>query len=195
MGNTVFRAFLEWLRHEMRTESFKRMLKAHPQRGRIPSTSSIPGWLGGIKRKPYYHKVRSSEESLLRSILENGDINDSIERSNEQTMFASPSIGKLCSEMDKLACRQLVGNAADSASNSDEEFRIGSIDENTIESDAEYLWELAEAEGEMAMLEWLESNIWTYVGLSAPLLGALGPLRYVTVSKNNKLYFYDCINN
>ena len=43
----------------------------------------------------------------------------------------------------------------------------------------EQLWELAQIEGDEAYIEWLEAHIWTYVGLSAPVLGAVNPLRAV----------------
>ena len=43
----------------------------------------------------------------------------------------------------------------------------------------EKLWELGQMEGETNWYEWIETHIWTYVGLSAPLLGAPNPLRAV----------------
>lgn len=43
----------------------------------------------------------------------------------------------------------------------------------------EKLWELGQMEGENNWYEWIETHIWTYVGLSAPLLGAPNPLRAV----------------
>ena len=43
----------------------------------------------------------------------------------------------------------------------------------------EKLWELGQMEGESNWYEWIETHIWTYVGLSAPLLGAPNPLRAV----------------
>lgn len=39
-----------------------------------------------------------------------------------------------------------------------------------------HLWELAKIEGDSNWIEWLEQHIWTYVGLSAPMLGAINPL-------------------
>jgi hypothetical protein len=33
--------------------------------------------------------------------------------------------------------------------------------------------------GDDKWLEWIDNHIWTYIGLSAPLLGAVNPLRAV----------------
>jgi hypothetical protein len=53
------------------------------------------------------------------------------------------------------------------------------------------LWELAQIEGDENYLEWLENHIWTYVGLSAPLLGAVNPLRAVISGENMGLPITD----
>lgn len=46
------------------------------------------------------------------------------------------------------------------------------------------LRELAQIEGDENYYDWLEQHIWTYVGLSAPLLGAPNPLRSVISGEN-----------
>jgi hypothetical protein len=43
----------------------------------------------------------------------------------------------------------------------------------------EKLWELAQMEGDDLYFEWIEKHIWSYVGLAAPMLGAVNPLRAV----------------
>jgi hypothetical protein len=53
------------------------------------------------------------------------------------------------------------------------------------------LWELAQMEGETNWYEWIETHIWTYVGLSAPLLGAVNPLRAVISGENMGLPMQD----
>ena len=52
-------------------------------------------------------------------------------------------------------------------------------------------WELAKHEGDEAYLKWMEAHIWTYVGLAAPLLGAVNPLRSVISGENMGLPFTD----
>jgi hypothetical protein len=53
------------------------------------------------------------------------------------------------------------------------------------------LWELAKYEGDEKFLEWLETHVWTYVGLSSPLLGAVNPLRAVISGENMGLPIHD----
>lgn len=51
------------------------------------------------------------------------------------------------------------------------------------------LYDLAKVEGDAEWIDWLGKHIWTYVGLSAPLLGAPGPLRSVLSGENMGLPF------
>ena len=53
------------------------------------------------------------------------------------------------------------------------------------------LYEIAKVEGDTEWIDWLGKHIWTYVGLSAPLLGAPGPLRSVLSGENMGLPFTD----
>lgn len=53
------------------------------------------------------------------------------------------------------------------------------------------LWELAQMEGDENYKDWLENHIWTYVGLSAPLIGATGNLRAVLSGENMGLPMTD----
>ena len=48
----------------------------------------------------------------------------------------------------------------------------------------EKFWELAKHEGDEKWLEWIETHIWTYVGLSAPMMGAVNPLRAIISGEN-----------
>ena len=53
------------------------------------------------------------------------------------------------------------------------------------------LWELAKIEGDDNFKDWLENHIWTYAGLSAPLIGAIGNLRAVLSGENMGLPMTD----
>lgn len=55
----------------------------------------------------------------------------------------------------------------------------------------EQLWELALMEGETHWYDWIEQHLWTYVGLSAPLLGAVNPLRAALSGENMGMPFTD----
>lgn len=54
-----------------------------------------------------------------------------------------------------------------------------------------HLLVMAQVEGDSNWYEWIEKHIWTYVGLSAPLLGAVNPVRAVISGENMGLPFTD----
>jgi len=58
------------------------------------------------------------------------------------------------------------------------------VDKNKKTPKHEQLWELAQLEGDTNWYEWIETHIWTYVGLSAPIMGAVNPLRAVISGEN-----------
>jgi Lecithin:cholesterol acyltransferase len=146
MGNVVFRYFLEWLRQDMRQESYEHYLKraekirakkliiqqAQPQPGQTESdpASASSGWLSGV--------VKGFDDWW---------------------------------------------NARESTD--------GQSYEAYADDRHPQLWELARIEGDGAWIEWIEKHIWTYVGLSAPLLGAINPLRAVLSGENMGLPISD----
>lgn len=149
MGNVVFRYFLEWLRQEMREESYQQYLKRAERRAKKINlqhkqtaqsdtdviSSVLPGWMGGV--------VSGFDEWW-------------------NAYFASQD---------------------------------GTFNEEEARADAPHrhpqLWELAKLEGDGNWIDWLEEHIWTYVGLSAPLLGAINPLRAVISGENMGLPISD----
>jgi hypothetical protein len=59
--------------------------------------------------------------------------------------------------------------------------------ENNPEKEKEVqdgFWEIAKEEGDINWRKWIDRHIWTYVGLSAPMLGAVNPLRSVISGEN-----------
>ncbi|CAB9519979.1 Phospholipid--sterol O-acyltransferase [Seminavis robusta] len=148
MGNVVFRYFLEWLRQEMRHESYQQYLKRAERRAKKlnmqqptqqgqaegdPATV-LPGWMSGVVTgfDEWWSAYFSARES------------------------------------------------------------IGGNEEST-DADGRHpqLWELAKIEGDGNWIDWVEEHIWTYVGLSAPLLGAINPLRAVLSGENMGLPISD----
>jgi hypothetical protein len=67
------------------------------------------------------------------------------------------------------------------------------LDPDEMEARENQFWELAIDEGDAKWLEWLETHIWTYVGLSAPHLGAINPLRAVISGENMGLPITDAV--
>ena len=53
------------------------------------------------------------------------------------------------------------------------------------------LWELAVSDGDDNWQQWVKTHIWTYVGSSAPMLGAVNPLRSVISGENMGLPLSD----
>jgi Lecithin:cholesterol acyltransferase len=149
MGNVVFRYFLEWLRQEMRQESYGQYLKRaerrakkqnvqqvqnQPKKAEGDPASVLPGWMSGV--------VTGFDEWW-------------------------------------------------SAYFSAQESSTGQSDEANVDGRHPQLWELAKIEGDGNWIEWIEEHIWTYVGLSAPLLGAINPLRAVLSGENMGLPISD----
>jgi hypothetical protein len=71
-----------------------------------------------------------------------------------------------------------------------------SVEQNTIKPEQtidreSQLWELATHEGDDNFRDWVENHIWTYIGLSAPMLGAVNPLRAVISGENMGLPIAD----
>lgn len=149
MGNVVFRYFLEWLRQEMREESYQQYVKRaerrvkkqqqqQPAQSDVDASSYLTGWMGGV--------VSGFDEWWT-------------------AYFSSQEEGSGQSQ---------GGEHSDYSHNRHPK-----------------LWELAKMEGDGNFIEWLEEHVWTYVGLSSPLLGAINPLRAVISGENMGLPISD----
>ena len=150
MGNVVFRYFLEWLRQEMREESYQQYLKRAERRAKKATLDQqqstqgdatlgsygFPGWMNGV--------VSGFDDWW-------------------NAYFASQATNP-----------------------SEEEGQRGSHHQRHPQ-----LWELAKLEGDGNWIDWLEQHVWTYVGLSAPMLGAINPLRAVISGENMGLPISD----
>lgn len=75
----------------------------------------------------------------------------------------------------------------------DQQQKDQDVEDDAQESRHEQFWELAVDEGDANWLEWVETHIWTYVGLSAPHLGAINPLRAVISGENMGLPITDAV--
>ena len=120
MGNVVFRYFLEWLRQEMRHESYVQFLRRAERRIKMQNRTDHDEWWSA-----YFAARRSND---------------------------------------------------------------GQYDQGSRHPQ---FWDLAKEEGDAQWIDWIEGHIWTYVGLSAPLLGAINPLRAVLSGENMGLPISD----
>ena len=61
------------------------------------------------------------------------------------------------------------------------------------ERELAHILELSRIKGNQLWLKWIDDHIWTYVGLSAPLLGAVNPVRAVISGENMGLPMTDAV--
>ena len=147
----------------MKEEAYNRYLKAHQQRMSSTSAYSIPGWVGGLK---YHYKN------------EDGATYGTEKKDSDYETAAKTIANSVVSSIDEW-WRYYVRRNSNSETQEEETSESNEKPQSFIGQDLseDPLWALAEIEGDLAWLDWLDTHIWTYVGLSAPLLGAMGPLR------------------
>jgi len=161
MGNNVFRYFLEWLRNEMHEEAYDRYVQKAKQRQHA------------IAQKA---KDLSDGDSLFRVPVLGwtaslpGWMGGQPHSDYDSLIEPSIESGSLDNEYEDFFAENKNDDLSDSAS--------------THHGKPAKLWELAQIEGDTSFLEWLNAHIWTYVGLGAPLLGAINPLRAVISGEN-----------
>ena len=194
MGNTVFRIFLDWLRHLLKKEAYERYLKTRKNQR---STKHQ-------KKDIYYEQFLSGwVPKKYNKDLHGG--NDKDTNTNEKNNNDNLNKDTVISHLDDWWQKYVLGHPDENDSTNNEQKKnmqpsdyssmidngktIDQMDDETKQ--LEILWELAEVEGDLAWLDWLETHIWTYVGLSAPLLGAFGPLRSVLSGENMGLPMSD----
>lgn len=198
MGNAVFRYFLEWLRHQFRLEAFARYKKAAARR----SSNSGKGWLSNTAQQPSQIEVESTghqqqqQQQQKASVPFSRDedepqmIDESVEKSEvqERIKFMANSLVTGFDDLVKTFFQDEEKNREKKESEEQNNILLEEVEERIINKERS-LWELAEIEGDEAWLDWLEKHIWTYIGLSAPLLGAINPLRSVISGENMGLPF------
>ena len=154
MGNVVFRYFLEWLRQEMRDESYQQYLKRAERRA---------------KQLNIQHEQQSAQ-------TDGGETPNTV---------LSGWMSGVVSGFDEWWSAYFSAQAEGGESTSHDD----SSDRD--HSKHPQLWELAKIEGDGNWIDWLEKHIWTYAGLSAPMLGAINPLRAVISGENMGLPISD----
>lgn len=164
MGNSVFRYFLEWLRVQMREEAYERYVQQASVAAATAATQAAtnrgPFW----RRRALYRRLVHGPVDLEDS--PSGDAQD-----------------------------EHVLHEAEHATGPDDDDSASSEGQEEFDADGKtsrkypQLYELAKIEGDAEWIDWLGKHIWTYIGLSAPLLGASGPLRSVLSGENMGLPF------
>ena len=176
MGNTVFRYFLEWLKIEMHNEAYDRLIKnlekreaAYEQGRKKEETAAFlgPGWGGGNQKNVDY------EESLLQFNVKD----QMFTLANSVANSFDGLWNSYFPQDDNLS--QKYNEPAEHFLNDFNKWK-----KRNDGSKYPQLWELAQAEGDEDWLDWIHKHVWTYIGLSAPLLGAINPVRAVISGEN-----------
>jgi hypothetical protein len=178
MGNNVFRFFLEWLKNEMHEEAYARLVQKADRREMAMRAKNIgasntgngPGWI------------------YSEAISENKDAN-AVEYSVTDQMYtlATSFVGSLDEIWQSYVGGEQEIEDQDDVDKDAENEDVESKPDEPLPTNAKehpHLWELAQAEGDDLWLQWINDHIWTYIGLSAPLLGAINPLRAVLSGEN-----------
>lgn len=170
MGNTVFRYFLEWLKNELHEEAYKRLVKSIKKRESAyrakESTAFVgPGWISSQSNTATSNENVKSDESIVQFNVK-----------DQMYTIANSFV----SGIDGLLQTYFPGEENKKKS------QFEYIDNNFREwqkankgKKHPQLWELAQTEGDEDWLDWIHDHVWTYIGLSAPLLGAINPVRAV----------------
>ena len=180
MGNNVFRYFLEWLKNKMHEEAYQRLVKNLERRekmykGRKTEESAAfvgPGWVSG-QTNVGPERLKASEPIIQFDV--------------KDQMFTLAN--SVVNSIDGLWQTYFPGGEKQFSSKipTQVETLLNDVREwQRIHKGKKHpqLWELAQAEGDEDWLDWIHDHIWTYIGLSAPLLGAINPVRAVISGEN-----------
>ena len=202
MGNLVFRYFLNWLRVQMREEAYQDYISRARRRE---------------KRRKMAEDLRKRQEQLIleRTLRQRANAKqfheqnreeptgdesfDVADESGEESIMPGWMSAVIPGLHDAIAWVGSLGNEEEKTeihgAPTTEEILRDESEEVTgshysMAQDAQ-LRELAKEEGDAKWVEWLETHIWTYIGLSAPMLGAVNPLRSVISGENMGLPISD----
>ena len=193
MGNVVFRYFLEWLRLEMRKETLAELMEGWERRKKSQAQAKQQkqhqgasgsgtdasgqghrsGWVGGstsTSTSPTPTPTQHSPQDRITAFA-------SGLRSGIDTFVKTYFDEEDAESNDQKGINDNVESEIDDT-------RSSSTDSETEEIQRAQLVELSKIEGDTKWLQWLHKHIWTYVGLSAPLIGAVNPLRAVLSGEN-----------
>ena len=202
MGNLIFRYFIEWLRVEMREEAFQGYIKRAKRKKQ------------SLKKQQQQHKQKQQNQQQQKQ--QNKQHSSSSPQKNDAEDASSWTSSYMPGWMTGIAAdvsAEVDGwydwltdedghptkkgrpdkNAPSGTTASNGNDNDDDDDDDNMEYRRKQFWELAKLEGDEKWIEWLETHIWTYVGLSAPMLGALNPLRAVISGENMGLPINDDI--
>ena len=207
MGNLVFRYFLNWLRVQMREEAYQDYIsRARRREKRRKMAEDLRKRqeqliMERTLRQRAHAKHLQEQHQDEPTVEESSDI---VDDSGEESIMpgwisavipglhtAIAWVGSLGGEEEQLEING-TSTAEHFLQGESEEAHASPVTgtQDATARDAQ-LRELAKEEGDAKWVEWLETHIWTYIGLSAPMLGAVNPLRSVISGENMGLPISD----
>jgi len=194
MGNVIFRYFLEWLKVEMREEAYRGYVKRSKRKAQ------------NLKKQKQQHKQYQQQQQQNRQYSSSSPQKNDVEDASSWTSsymsgWVAGIVANVSAEVDEWydwltdedgQPTKIKGNPDKSASSGTKSSNINNDDDDDEYRQTQF-WEVAKIEGDEKWIEWLQTHIWTYVGLSAPMLGALNPLRAVISGENMGLPINDDI--
>lgn len=212
MGNLVFRYFLDWLRVEMREEAYQeyrtRARRREERRKKAEIKKLDDEQINQEERRQQQQMDYQDSQPHLDSPSLESTESPSEELDSPSSLLpgwvaAVPGfdnlLGWFASQLlqadSKIHDSEMDGLDQDTSKRTSHEEKQVEGNDNLSYDDDEardaQFRELAIEEGDAKWLEWLEKHIWTYIGLSAPLLGAVNPLRAVISGENMGLPIND----
>jgi hypothetical protein len=207
MGNLIFRYFLNWLRVQMREEAYQDYIsRARRREKRRKMADDLRKRQAQLmmeraqRQKEYFERIQEQQQQQENA----GEPTDIADPSGDESILpgwmtaAIPGLDNVIAWVGSLGGHEENMDATGTPSigsamlDDEEELDLSSeaAFKDTEARDAQ-LRELAREEGDAKWIEWLEAHIWTYIGLSAPMLGAVNPLRSVISGENMGLPISD----
>lgn len=180
MGNVVFRYFMDWLRVQMREESYTEYVRRSRRRAKnLKKMSEQKAAASATKQPP--PQQQQPRQRMPPQAAEGKTTTNSGDDSWASNYLPGWMTSAVSSGFDGLFeyIHPQPENEGDTTN----------VDADGINH--AQLWQLAVDEGDTKWLEWLEAHIWSYVGLSAPMLGATNPMRAVISGENMGLPMSD----
>ena len=154
MGNLILRYFLEWLRTQLRQEAYEL----------------------SVRRAKRRLQKQQRQQQLQRATTSGGGSVEEEHVGAAATELPGWMTGILA-ELDEEDEEMMQETSSTPPSSM-------SVNSRLDPTKRAQLRELAQMEGDDNWIEWIETHIWTYVGLSAPMLGAVNPVRAVLSGEN-----------
>jgi len=208
MGNLVFRHFINWLRVQMREEAYHDYVSRARRREKRRKMAED---LRKQKEQLFMERAQRVKEHLERfqghqQLQQGGEtppkegLDNTVDPPPEESIPPGwmSAVGNAIAWFGSLAGEDESNDETETKSKDDilpddeEEIDLSSPDTSAdAQARDAQLRALATEEGDAKWVEWLETHIWTYIGLSAPMLGAVNPLRSVLSGENMGLPISD----